>query len=108
MAKETETEGAPEGAPSLLCPECKRPLPDDYDTMTEGELLASIHHGTLKMLARTLNDGSAGYQELAVARGLLRDNKKVVPAEEPLDENLPPNQRRNLPTREFPDYQHDE
>jgi len=108
---DTDLEGAPEGAPSCThCPECHRPLKDDIEGMSEAELLECIHIGTLKTLARILHSGEAAYQELAVARGLLRDNKKVVPPDEtgPEDENLPPAQRRTLPGRTFPDYDHDE
>lgn len=72
-------------------------------------MLEVIHLGLLKDLARSVRSGSAGHQELAIARGILRDNKKVVPADD-LDPELPENGpgKTTLPAREFGPYAHDE
>ncbi len=75
--------------------------------MTQAQLLEEIHMGALRELARLLRSGNATHQELAVARGLLRDNKVTVPPEDgdgEEDPNLPP----QAPKREFPEYDHDE
>jgi hypothetical protein len=78
---------------------------DDIQTMDEAKLLETIHLGLLRDLARTVRSGRATHQELAIARGLLRDNsKKVTPEDEPEDEALPP----QAPKREFRKYEHDE
>lgn len=95
-----------EGAAALAvpaCPSCGQPI-DDIQTMTEEQLLESIHLGLLRDLARRVHNGEATHQELAIARGLLRDNKRVVTVEEPEDESLPP----QAPPREFPKYDPDE
>ncbi len=101
-----ENAGAPdEGAP-VLCPSCGRPT-DDIEAMDEGQLLDTIHLGLLRDLARTVRSGRATHQELAVARGLLRDNKRTVP--DPSDPNLPEQSAKTpLPERRFPNYEHDE
>lgn len=106
----TEKEGALEGAPPKLpaCETCGA-IRDDIENMTEPQLLDAIHMGVLRTLARTLQSGEAPYQELAIARGLLRDNRKVVPPGDNPDGNLPPQGQRPLPShREFPPYKHDD
>lgn len=78
--------------------------------MQELQLLEVIHLGLLRDLARSVRSGTAGHQELAIARGLLRDNKKVVPAEpDDQDGELPEHGGKvPLPAREWGTYEHDE
>lgn len=103
-----EEAGAPKGAP--VCPSCGKPLGDDIEQMDEQALLEVIHLCLLKDLARTIRGGSASHQELAIARGILRDNKKVVPpGDNDPDDQLPEYAGKSeLPHREFSDYEHDE
>lgn len=100
-------EQGPDGV--TRCVACGQPV-DDLQSMDEAKLLEEIHMGTLRELARTLRSGNATHQELAVARGLLRDNKKLVaPDEDDMDPNLPAQGKAGVPPkREFPDYEHNE
>lgn len=103
---DTQEAGAPSsGVP--VCPSCGRPT-DDIEAMDEATLLEAIHIGVLRDLARSVRGGDAGHQELAIARGILRDNKKIVPpSEDDTDDQLPEQGATALP-RKFPRYEHDE
>ena len=85
---------------------------DDIEGMDEAALLKELRVGALRMLARNMREGQLTHQELAIARGLLRDNNKalkpVTPEEdfeEEDDPDLPPPSRTKLPERRpRPDY----
>ncbi len=78
---------------------------DDIQSMSEPELLEHIRAGLLKDLARKVAAGTAGHQELAIARGLLRDNKSIVPDEpDPEDAALPP----PAPKRPLPKFHNED
>lgn len=63
------------------CPSCRQAL-DDIQGMTEAEVLQHIQTQMLKELLRSLRNGTATHQEMAIARGLLRDNKVVAPKDD--------------------------
>jgi hypothetical protein len=83
---------------------------DDFAAMGEQDLIQSIKLGLLRDLARSVGSGTATHQELAIARGLLRDNKMTVPPDEGGDDAELPHRAtdRPLPARQFPDYGHTE
>lgn len=91
------------------CAQCNRPL-DDIEGMEEAALLTFLRLGALKMLARNLQLGQLTHQELAVMRGLLRDNGNALTALQPeqledLDAAMPPANRTRIPQRRpRPDY----
>lgn len=77
--------------------------------MGKTQLLDAIELGLLREMARSVSHGTANHQELAIARGLLRDNKRIIPQDEPEDDDtLPPQDLTKLPAREFGPYAHDE
>lgn len=108
VAEESNEAGASDNKEVPVCASCGRPT-DDIEGMDEQQLLEAIHIGVLRDLARSVRSGNASHQELAIARGLLRDNnKKIAPADDGVDDTLPGAGRVAMPRREFPDYGHDE
>lgn len=91
MTEETNKE--PEAKASGFdppCPTCGR-WRDDVDTMTDDQLVLAIRKATLQHLLRSMRGTPTG-QELAVARGLLRDNRafsEVTPEKDNPDPALP-------------------
>ena len=69
------------------CPTCQRPLDDEFDAMTEQQLLEHLQHEQLADLARGFRNGTITHQEKAIIRGMLRDNRVTAPKDEtPEDE----------------------
>jgi hypothetical protein len=67
--------------------------------MDEGRLLDFLRVNALRMLAHSVKGGNLSHQELAIVRGLLRDNTVALKSLEPGDEDMPPQRRTKLPQR---------
>lgn len=87
------------------CPACNRPL-DDIEGMGEETLLAQLRVNLLKDLLRGFMQGTITHQEKAILRGLLRDNKSVVPTTPggsqsayTFDDEVVPERRTPLPSQ---------
>lgn len=73
------------------CPACGRPT-DDVSKMSEADVLQELKGEFYRNLLRSMRAGQATHQEMAIARGILRDNKII--AKDPEEEGKPKRSRR--------------
>jgi hypothetical protein len=69
---------------TLRCPQCGSAL-DDVAKMSDKDVLKHVRSEVYRDLLRSLRTGNASHQELAIARGILRDNNMY--AEEDPDDD---------------------
>lgn len=82
------------------CPSCNQPI-DDVSKLSQSEVLEGIQDELLRDLLRAIRSGDATHQELAIARGVLRDQNMMVPGDDPERESPkrgPGGRRRGPPT----------
>lgn len=95
-------EGLPEGVTDEgaaahnveRCPSCQRAM-DDFETMTEAQLLDHLRAELLRDLARGFRNSTITHQEKAVLVRMLKDNNSKVPEPDDLDDGLEDVPERN-------------
>lgn len=95
------------------CPACNHPI-DDVSKMSQSEVLEGLQDALLRDLLRAVRTGDATHQELAIARGVLRDQNMMVPGDDPEREapkrgpggrrRGPPSPREDYSWENSPDY----
>ena len=95
--------GEPETASGDVpcCPACGRPI-DDVSKMSETDVLQELKGEFYRNLLRSMRAGQATHQEMAIARGILRDNKII--AKDPEEEGNPGRKARSRLPEETYDF----
>jgi hypothetical protein len=104
--------GSMDGPPDDLerCEHCGALKPDEFDRMTEQQLLDHGRQQLLRSFGRGFRDGTITHQEKAILMGFLRLQGSKLPVEtkpEP-DEELPAPGRTALPQHSYDDTGYDE
>jgi hypothetical protein len=80
------TEAPDDADTTPRCPSCGHAT-DDISKLTDKQVMERMRSEMYREMLRTLEQGNANHQELAIIRGILRDNKMFVENDEPPEDD---------------------